>query len=94
MVQSFAPDRATDQEGCDNPIHVSIIRQTVVRKDQGKAVHEEILGTGELTASDMTVLDEPLLEDAVCGSWNGLLQCEKSISCSGFTTPVLEVRVS
>lgn len=92
MVQSFAPDRATDQEGCENPIHVYMIRQTIVRKDQGKAVHEEILGTGELMASDMTVLDEPLLEDTACRSWNGQLQCEKSILCSGFNTPVLEVK--
>ena len=71
-----------------------MIRQTIVRKDQGKAVHEEILGTSELMASDMTVLDEPLLEDTACTSWNGQLQCEKSILCSGFNTPVLEVKVS
>ena len=53
MVQSLAPDRATRQEDCNYPIHVFMVRQTVVRKDQGKVVHEEILGTGELTTSDM-----------------------------------------
>ena len=94
IVQSLAPDRAAGQEDCDYPIHVFMVRQTVVRKDQGKVVHEEILGTGELTTSDMTVMDEPVLDDTVFKSWNGLLRCEKSIACSGFTTPVLEVKVS
>ncbi|KAL4064165.1 hypothetical protein V8B97DRAFT_2011082 [Scleroderma yunnanense] len=92
MLKSLAPDRVVEEEAYNDPIHVFVVRQTIVHTDQGKAIHEEILGNAELTTSELTVLDAPLPEDAMFRSWNGQLRCEKSITCSGFTTSVLEVK--
>lgn len=87
-----SPEEDDGGEFFDGPIHVFLVRQTTVRGKHSKAVQEEILGKGSLIVGDGAIQDKMPSQDAVCMSWDGELRCDMTLSCSPFSTPVLEVK--
>lgn len=92
LRRATTPEKDDEGELIVEPIHVFLVRQTTVRGPDSKAVQEEILGRGSLIVGDEARLDKMLPQDAVCMSWDGELRCDMSLTCSAFSTPILEVK--
>ena len=77
----------------ENPIHVFLLRRTTVTFKHWEDVEDEVLGVGSIFANPVTII-EPISEDSATQSWDGEIHCDRPIAYSGFSTSVVNVRVS
>lgn len=84
----------TESDIClERPIHVFLLRRTTVLIGRWTNVQEEVLGIARVFPNPITAI-EPLSGDTATLSWDGEIDCERPIGYPGFTTSVVEVRVS
>ncbi|KIJ17624.1 hypothetical protein PAXINDRAFT_167630 [Paxillus involutus ATCC 200175] len=89
MAQDISPQFDVPLE---NPIHVFLLRQTIVHGNDSKTVHEEVLGTGTISPSPTTAIEAISPENNLAMSWDGQVQCERPIGHISFSAMALEVK--
>ncbi|KAH7927816.1 hypothetical protein BV22DRAFT_1060342 [Leucogyrophana mollusca] len=91
LMHAITPTRRDDATYLNFPIHVYLLRQTVVDLQGTRVTNERVLGTGSMTLQSSTPAEDASSEDHTL-TWDGTVCCKTTVTHTGFITNEISVK--